>query len=128
MWLALDGPSVLYRQPIRWCRAVAQGLRRRVLFSLRTAVASLLLASTVAVAAPSGPGCKQRLLEEMGWRFVPVDATSIQITAGTPCDRAGLHEAHAAGDLVVRVPNDLDADARARLSDELLHHPATSCA
>ena len=64
----------------------------------------------------------------MGWRFVPVDAAMVEIKPGTPCDRANLAEAQAAGDLVVRVPNDLDVDARARLSVELLHHPATSCA
>jgi len=87
-----------------------------------------LLASTFAIAAPTGPDCKQRLLEKMGWRFVPVESATFEIRPGKPCDRANLAEAQAAGDLVVRVPNDLDADARARLSHELLHHPATSCA
>ncbi|UNK50937.1 hypothetical protein MNR01_08035 [Lysobacter sp. S4-A87] len=52
----------------------------------------------------------------------------MEIRPGTPCDRASLAEATAAGDLVVRVPGSLDAMVRERLADELLHHPATICA
>jgi len=78
--------------------------------------------------ASDAPDCNAQLLESLGWRFVPVDARDVSIEAGTPCDRANLAQAQAAGDLVVRVPRGLDANARARLHDDLLHHPATACA
>lgn len=74
------------------------------------------------------PDCRQRLLQELGWRFVAADVAAIDIHPGTPCDRASLAEAMAAGDLVVRVPNDLDGAARSRLGEALLAHPATHCA
>lgn len=72
--------------------------------------------------------CRQRLLQELGWRFVAAHVAAIDIHAGTPCDRASLAEAKAAGDLVVRVPHELDAAARSRLGEQLLAHPATHCA
>jgi len=90
--------------------------------------ACLALLASAASFAGDAPGCKARLLESLGWRFVTVDAHEVSIEAGTPCDRADLEQAQAAGDLVVRVPRDLDADARARLDDQLLQHPATLCA
>ncbi|MET3930052.1 hypothetical protein ABIE51_001939 [Lysobacter sp. OAE881] len=86
-----------------------------------------LLVGTRAVAADA-PDCKTRLLESLGWRFIPSATQQVSIEAGTPCDRADLVQAQAAGDLVVRLPRDLDRDARSRLVDELLHHPATHCA
>lgn len=88
----------------------------------------MLLASAAAFAAPGTNDCATRMLEELGWRFVPVDADAVDIRPGTPCDRADLHEAQAAGDLVVRIPDRLDGVARARLSETLLRHPATACA
>src|SRR5688500_13993459 len=88
----------------------------------------LLLVNPTTLAAYGTSSCTERLLGELGWRFVSTDATVVEILPGTPCDRADLIEAHAAGDLVVRVPRHLDAVARARLGDALLHHPATNCA
>jgi hypothetical protein len=88
----------------------------------------LLLAGTTAIAAEPTPDCAQVFLEELGWRFVDTDAAAVSIEPGTPCDRAGLFDAMAAGDLVVRIPERLDSAARARLSASLLHHPATTCA
>ena len=82
----------------------------------------------VAGAAVAAPDCKQGLLESFGWRFVPSDVATVDVQPGTPCDRATLADAQAAGDLVVRVPRQLDPDARARLHDTLLRHPATTCA
>ena len=79
-------------------------------------------------AAPVAQDCSQGLLQELGWRFVPVDAATVEIHSGTPCDRANLADARAAGDLVVRVPRHLDGMARARLNDTLFQHPATLCA
>ncbi|MFC3814770.1 hypothetical protein [Lysobacter sp. GCM10012299] len=90
-----------------------------------------MLASAAAGAAANTADtrdCKQRLLQEMGWRFVPVASTTVDVHPGTPCDRASLAEATAAGDLLVRVPDSFDAAAKERLADELLHHPATICA
>ena len=89
-------------------------------------LAMSMVASTSALAA--GPDCRQALLEELGWRFVATEAAAVSIEPGTPCDRADLPEARAAGDLVVRVPSRFDAGARARLHESLLHHPATKCA
>jgi hypothetical protein len=37
--------------------------------------------------------CAQGLLQELGWRFVPVDAATVDIQAGAPCDRANLADA-----------------------------------
>ncbi len=71
---------------------------------------------------------RRALLESLGWRFMTVDAPAASIEPGTPCDRATLARARVAGDLVVRVPRDLDAQARAKLEDDVLRHPATVCA
>lgn len=106
------------RPPVQW-----PGL------PLRSAgMVMLLLVSTAAVSAQDAPDCAQRFLAELGWRFVATDAATVSIHAGSPCDRADLSDAQAAGDLVVRLPRRLDLAARARLSESLLHHPATACA
>ncbi|MGO1003533.1 hypothetical protein [Lysobacter sp. CA196] len=93
------------------------------------AVAAMGLAHAVcATAWAASADCKARLLHELGWRFVPVAASEVEIHPGAPCDRAGLSEAQAAGDLVVKMPAGLDGGARDRLHDELLAHPASVCA
>ncbi|BDU16451.1 hypothetical protein [Lysobacter auxotrophicus] len=91
-------------------------------------IAALALLASLGAAAADAPDCKARLLESLGWRFIATDASQVSIEPGTPCDRANLAEAQAAGDLTVRIPRGLDAAARARLYDELLRHPATRCA
>jgi hypothetical protein len=88
----------------------------------------LLFVSTTAVAGGKAQNCAQSFLQELGWRFIAVNATAVDIQPGTPCDRADLLDAQAAGDLVVRVPYRLDIEARARLSESLLIHRATRCA
>ena len=75
--------------------------------------ALLLLWGTTAIAGGDAPDCSQRVLEELGWRFVSTEAAVPSIEPGTPCDRADLREAQAAGDLVVGVPRGIDAFARA---------------
>jgi hypothetical protein len=103
----------------------SQGQRR----ALRAAGLAIALAcSTSALGGAEAPDCQRRLLEELGWRFVPTDAAQVSIEPGTPCDRADLREAQAQGDLLVRVPSKLNASARAQLEQSLLHHPATVCA
>ncbi|ALN63258.1 putative exported protein [Lysobacter antibioticus] len=97
------------------------------------AVAMGLAHAATATAWAAPPHCKTRLLQELGWRFVPVaaskiEASTIEIHPGAPCDRADLNEAQAAGDLVVKIPSGLDGRARDRLDDALLAHPATVCA
>lgn len=92
------------------------------------ALAVGLLAGASTLAAQELRDCTRTLLEQLGWRFVATDAGDVEVLAGAPCDRAGLAEAQAAGDLVVRVPRSLDAAARARLERALLAHPATHCA
>ena len=93
-------------------------------------VATLSLAAcTVAGAAPPPTGdCDRRLVEEFGWRFVTTNEDAVRIEPGTPCDRATLLAAQAAGDLRAFVPAHLDAAARERLHAQLLAHPATTCA
>ncbi|MDR7099801.1 hypothetical protein J2X04_002182 [Lysobacter niabensis] len=100
---------------------VGQGLNSAVVWML-------LVVSTAAVAAPDTQDCAQGFLQELGWRFIPSNEAVVEIQPGTPCDRADLLEAQAAGDLVVRVPHRLDATARSQLTETLLHHPATLCA
>ncbi len=87
-----------------------------------------LCAGRLVAGSGGEPDCRQRLLQDLGWRFVAADVAAIDIRAGTPCDRASLAEAIAAGDLVVQVPRNLDAAARSRLGEQLLAHPATRCA
>ena len=95
--------------------------------TLRSVVVAMLLLATPIAAQDTG-GCSQHLLEGLGLRFAAADAAAIESKPGTPCDRADLAEAKAAGDLVVRIPEHLGAESRARLSNFLLHHPATKCA
>lgn len=93
------------------------------------AIAAMMLAAGVSIAAPPGSAvCKQRFLGDLGWRFVSTQDGAIEIHSGTPCDRATLGEATAAGDLSVRTPADLSPASRERMLDELLHHSATTCA
>lgn len=84
----------------------------------------LLVLATPAAASD----CRQGLLEELGWRFVATSGTKISIEPGRPCDRADLAQAVAAGDLVVRIPANLDTPSRDQLAEQLLHHRATICA
>jgi len=94
----------------------------------RCLVACLALFTGAMAFAADAPDCRARLLQSLGWRFVQIDARRVSIEAGTPCDRADLATAQATGDLIVRVPRDLGADARMQLHEQLLHHPATLCA
>lgn len=101
--------------------AVKPARRTGVLFAI-------VLACPALQAVAAGMRCEQEALAALGWRFVPADVAAPAIDAGLPCDRASLAEAHAAGDLVVRVPDHLDATRRAALHAELRAHPATVCA
>ncbi len=105
---------------------------RRPLFRgrlLRVACAALLASASASATPPDGAtSCRSQLLSDLGWRFQSAEVDAIEIHGGTPCDRASLDEAHAAGDLVVRMPVDLDAAARDRMMKSLMLHPATRCA
>lgn len=95
------------------------------------AAACVLVAASTLGAAWAAPvaDCRRTLLEDLGWRFVeePGLATP-RIHAGVPCDRVDLVAAHAGGDLRVAWPGHFDTDAAAAWYDELLEHPATTCA
>lgn len=97
--------------------------------ALRRALATcvLVLAGSAAMAQPQ-PSCERQLLQALGWRFVATGTAIASINPGTPCDRGSLAEAHAAGDLRVRVPARGDAGAIAALERAVLAHPATRCA
>ncbi|MFC3550422.1 hypothetical protein ACFOLC_05280 [Lysobacter cavernae] len=91
-----------------------------------------LLAVSGASAAQTDPvptHCATQVLAGLGWRFLASTGDTFTVAAGTPCQRASLAEAHAAGDLVVHMP------AAATTSPQfqggltaLLQHPATVCA
>ncbi|HEY5783078.1 MAG TPA: hypothetical protein VIT66_14585, partial [Lysobacter sp.] len=92
-------------------------------------VAALALALLVGpVTAHADSSCQERLLTQLGWRFMPANGNVVEVHGGAPCDRADLAAAQAAGDLIVHWPDTLDAAARERTLAQLLHHPATRCA
>ncbi|HEY5804066.1 MAG TPA: hypothetical protein VIT90_10280 [Lysobacter sp.] len=102
--------------------------RRRSRAAVALGAALALLAGAACAAPDLNAGCTQRLLQELGWRFVAADVAAVEVHAGTPCDRASLAEARTAGDLVVRIPNGVDAATTDRVAAGLLHHAATRCA
>lgn len=104
------------------------GNRSRHACRIAAITALALLSWATPLLAQPPRQCQQRLLQELGWRFETRAQPTIGIHPGRPCDRADLAQAHAAGDLVVRVPAGLDAAARERLNRRLLRHPATHCA
>jgi hypothetical protein len=104
-------------------------LQRISAYIAAVAASTMLFASAVCAAPPAGSlDCKQRLLQDFGWRFVATSGEAVRIHPGRPCDRADLAQAQHAGDLIARIPTDLSPPERQRLLDRLLHHPATSCA
>lgn len=96
----------------------------------RACAAVLWLAGGHATAAGAEGHCGLGALASLGWRFEPAPAATMvpAIEAGRPCERATLSEAHAAGDLRVRVPADADAVQLDALEAGLRAHPATRCA
>jgi hypothetical protein len=92
------------------------------------AVALLLASGNAFTALPAGSSCPMQVLTALGWRFVPGDGDTWVVHAGTPCERADLAEARAAGDLVVQLPAHSDVATRDEALRALLHHPATVCA
>lgn len=91
-------------------------------------MAVVLLACVTASPAQDSRDCTRQFLERLGWRFMATEEAAVRIQPGTPCDRADLSEAYAAGDLVVYLPKPMDAQAVTRLERDLLNHPATHCA
>lgn len=53
--------------------------------------------------------CRLEFLEELGWKIERVAGDFVQVHGGSPCDRADLAAAHAAGDLELRLPQNSDA-------------------
>ncbi|MEI2455288.1 hypothetical protein [Lysobacter firmicutimachus] len=107
-------------------RTLAESVHRHVLARFMLTVAAAM-ASAVASPAPAW-SCKQRLLQDLGWRFEPDATAPTDVQAGRPCDRADLQDAKAHGDLTVRWPPELSVAERERRLDQLLRHPATVCA
>ncbi len=48
--------------------------------------------------------CRAEVLQELGWRIEPATGDAIDAHGGNACARADLDSAHAAGDLVLRLP------------------------
>lgn len=65
---------------------------------------------------------------ELGWRIESADVTAPGIAGGTPCRRASLAEAQAAGDLRLRLPQDADETLRRQALQQALDAPASLCA
>src|SRR5688572_18203104 len=114
----------------RGCEELAAASRsyKRDELARRVLAACVLVLACGAASAQSAVSCERRLLQELGWRFVVTTSASATIDDGAPCDRGSLAEAHAAGDLRVRVPANANADAVAALERAVLAHPATRCA
>lgn len=92
-------------------------------------VLALMCMLTAVPPAHAAGACRHALLEALGWRFDDAADVAVPLVEpGVPCTRADLAQAHAAGDLRVRVPPRMDAAGWARLHEELLAHPATTCA
>lgn len=72
--------------------------------------------------------CTQALLQRLGWRFELSAHGVVDVHGGPVCTRASLHQAQAAGDLRVRLPDTLDGRQRRALLQRLLGDPATTCA
>jgi len=84
-----------------------------------------LLATLCAGPAIASP-CTEGLLRELGWHIDRAAVASPRIDGGTPCRRATLADAQAAGDLRATLPQDpVQADAAL---DAMLDDPATVCA
>ena len=76
---------------------VRQRIARGPTAARAVAVALLLVSSHAFAALPAGSTCPAQVLAALGWRFVPGDGDTWAVHAGTPCERADLAEAHAAG-------------------------------
>lgn len=78
---------------------------------------------------PAAPApCVRALLLRLGWRIEAGTVDAPPIAAGAPCTRASLRQAQAAGDLRLRLPPGLDAEATEAVLHAALAHPATRCA
>lgn len=103
------------------------------LFRIRGVTLALLAASAPAAMAegaslPSGvadasAACLAPVLEQLGWRFDLERDDATVLAPGTPCNRATLAEARAAGDLRASAAITRDRDALAAL----FAHPASHC-
>ncbi|WP_411833267.1 hypothetical protein [Pseudoxanthomonas mexicana] len=90
--------------------------------------AALLLGAWPALAAASAsPACIEALLRELGWRIEPA-AEVADMHVGQPCTRASLADAHAAGDLRLLLPADIDAEGREAALRQALASEGTLCA
>ncbi len=73
-------------------------------------------------------GCNVELLRELGWQVQLGDRAQPEVAAGNPCQRGSLAEAHAQGELQVRLPAGYDEERREQLAARLLQQPASRCA
>jgi hypothetical protein len=91
-------------------------------------------AATIAMHGREDSRCLLRVLEELGWQLELQAGSRFELQPGTPCDRADLMSAQAAGDLQLRMdPLALEPDAPHAATQRhelqaLLAHPATLCA
>ncbi len=73
-------------------------------------------------------GCNVELLRELGWQVQVSDAAQAEVSAGTPCQRGSLAQAHAQGELQLWFSAAQDDAQREQLAAGLLQQPASRCA
>lgn len=79
-------------------------------------------------AGEPGTGCREQVLQALGWRIHDDGPPVPRIAGGQPCRHGSLAQARAAGDLQLWLPRGLDAVARQRVLAEALDDPASRCA
>ncbi len=76
--------------------------------------------------------CQLAFLGQLGWRVEHAPVDSMQLHGGTPCARTDLPAALAAGDLVLRIPEDqgawLQQSAAAQQLDAAINSAGSRCA
>ena len=80
------------------------------------------------VPAASAADCTEALLHELGWQIGSTSTSTPEVHGGAVCERAGLDEARAAGDLRVQLPQQWNAPQRQAFLQTLFDDPATVCA
>lgn len=124
------------------CLRRASGLRAAVVIAPRRIMARAQMLCLLAcwmsaplVMADDGVArrqCQLQFLGELGWLIEHAPIREPQLSGGTPCSREDAAAAHAAGDLVLRIPIDREAWLREPVAalqlDDAIATAASRCA
>jgi hypothetical protein len=105
---------------IAWWRRFAPLSALALFWSLGSLVAQ---ASTLDDASSR---CLEAVLRELGW-LIEERGMQVQVEAGSPCRRASLAQAQAAGDLYLLLPERIGDDARRRVLRNVLDGQGSQC-